>query len=98
MTIALHSGLNFPLRLKTGAPPNWWAFYSLWFLTGGKARRSIVVEPDPKDLSVGEANTRLNGLTPMFIQAFICNIPGLPLLFKTAESGRFWCRVSAYRS
>ena len=33
-----------------------WAFYSLWFLSSGKPRRAIVVEPDPKHLKVGQMN------------------------------------------
>ena len=31
----------------------YWAFYSLWFLSLGKPRRAIVVEPDPKHLDSG---------------------------------------------
>jgi hypothetical protein len=37
----------------------YWAFYSLWFLSGGERRRSIVVEPNPKHLAVGKANASL---------------------------------------
>ena len=31
----------------------YWAFYSLWFLSGGKNRRAVIVEPDPKHVAVG---------------------------------------------
>jgi FkbM family methyltransferase len=65
----------------------YWSFYSLWFLSGGKERRSIVVEPDPKHLLVGKANARLNGLRPTFVQAFAGGTPAPPIPFKTIASG-----------
>ena len=45
----------------------YWTYYSLWFLQGGKQRRAVVLEPDPKNLAVGRANAELNGLAPVFI-------------------------------
>jgi FkbM family methyltransferase len=65
----------------------YWAFYSLWFLLGGKNRRAVIVEPDPKHLTVGRMNARLNGRTPIFVHAFVGSTPSPPMRFKTAESG-----------
>ena len=65
----------------------YWAFYSLWFLSRGKHRRSIVVEPDPKHLEVGKINARLNGLAPTFVNGFVFDSPAPSVLFKTEESG-----------
>ena len=65
-----------------------WAFYSLWFLSGAKGRRSVVVEPDPKHLAVGQTNARLNGLTPTFIQGFVGGTAASSALFETEESGK----------
>jgi FkbM family methyltransferase len=65
----------------------YWAFYSLWFLSGGKSRRAIVVEPDPKHLAVGQTNARLNSLTPAFIHGFMGATPSPAMPFKTEESG-----------
>jgi hypothetical protein len=49
----------------------WWAYYSLWFLQGKPQRRCIAVEPDATNLEVGRANARLNGLAPVFVQAYV---------------------------
>jgi len=49
----------------------WWAYYSLWFLQGKPQRRCIAVEPDAMNLEVGRANARLNGLAPVFVQAYV---------------------------
>src|SRR5262249_374651 len=64
-----------------------WAFYSLWFLSSGKQRRAIVVEPDPKHLRVGQLNARLNKLTPIFVHGFAGSTPSGPMPFQTEESG-----------
>jgi FkbM family methyltransferase len=64
-----------------------WCFYSLWFLSSGKRRRAIVVEPDPKHLRVGQMNARLNGLTPAFVHGFAGSTPSDPVPFQTEESG-----------
>lgn len=47
-----------------------WSYYTLWFLSGSPARRSVVLEPDPRNIAVGRANAALNGLAPEFVQAF----------------------------
>ena len=65
----------------------YWAFYSLWFLSRGKNRRAVVVEPDPKHLRVGQINARLNALTPTFVHGFAASTPSPPMRFQTAESG-----------
>jgi len=64
-----------------------WSFYSVWFLSQEPRRRSFVVEPDPHHLEVGQANARLNGCAPMFIQAFVGAQAGSSAPFETAVSG-----------
>lgn len=49
----------------------YWSLYSIWFLKGGKRRRSFVVEPDPQHIEVGRTNARLNDVGPVFIPAFV---------------------------
>ncbi len=65
----------------------YWSYYSLWFLTCGKDRRSIVLEPDPKHLKVGRTNASLNGLMPTFIHGFAGGVALPPVPFKTEDSG-----------
>jgi FkbM family methyltransferase len=65
----------------------YWAYYSLWFLSGGNCRRSIVVEPDPAHLEIGRRNATLNGLRPEFLTGFVGREPGAPRPFQTESSG-----------
>jgi FkbM family methyltransferase len=65
----------------------YWAYYSLWFLSGGNRRRSIVVEPDPTHLEIGQRNATLNGLSPEFLAGFVGGKPGSPQPFQTESSG-----------
>jgi FkbM family methyltransferase len=65
----------------------YWAYYSLWFLSGGHGRRSIVVEPDPAHLEVGRRNAALNGLAPEFLAGFVGGSAAPPRYFQTESSG-----------
>jgi FkbM family methyltransferase len=65
----------------------YWAFYSLWFLSLCKDRRSIVIEPDPKHLEVGRLNAALNHLDMMFIQGCAGETSVSDIRFKTEKSG-----------
>jgi FkbM family methyltransferase len=65
----------------------YWAYYSLWFLSGGNRRRSIVVEPDPAHLEIGRRNATLNGLSPEFLAGSIGRAPSAPHSFQTESSG-----------
>jgi FkbM family methyltransferase len=65
----------------------YWSYYSIWFLTRGRGRRAIVVEPDPAHLEVGRTNARLNACEPQFVQAFVGRRAAPPSKFKTEESG-----------
>lgn len=47
-----------PVMLELGS---FWAYYSLWFRSFYGRGRSILVEPDPGNLGVGETNFKLNG-------------------------------------
>ncbi|WP_084113200.1 FkbM family methyltransferase [Belnapia moabensis] len=64
-----------------------WSFYSLWFLSKGKGRRSVIVEADPANLEVGRTNARLNNRAPYFINAFVGKTPAAPTPFTTEVSG-----------
>jgi FkbM family methyltransferase len=65
----------------------YWSYYSIWFLTRGRGRRAIVVEPDPAHLEVGRTNARLNACEPQFVQAFVGRRAAPPSKFTTEESG-----------
>jgi FkbM family methyltransferase len=65
-----------------------WSYYSIWFLTKGSNRRSIVVEPDPAHIETGRINARLNGCQPEFIQAFVGRHTAPPTPFATEDSGQ----------
>lgn len=42
---------------------SFWCFYSLWFLDAVPSSRAICVEPDPKNMAIGQANAALNRLS-----------------------------------
>ena len=65
----------------------YWSFYSIWFLTRDRRRRSLVVEADPSHLEVGRTNARLNDCAPVFIHAFAGPKPTPPTGFQTEASG-----------
>jgi FkbM family methyltransferase len=65
----------------------YWSFYSIWFLSEGRRRRSVIVEPDPIHLEVGRRNARLNDREPVFINAFVGTEPAPPAPFTTEASG-----------
>lgn len=65
----------------------YWSYYSIWFLNQSRQRRSFVVEPDPKYIEVGRTNARLNGVTPVFIPAFVGPQPLPASTFVTESSG-----------
>jgi len=65
----------------------YWSYYSIWFLTEGRGRRAIVVEPDVAHMDVGRANARLNACNPQFVGAFAGGHSSPPLLFNTEKSG-----------
>ena len=70
--------------LELGA---YWAYYSLWFLNRFPHGRTILVEPDPNCLAIGEYNYALNGRTGRFIQAAVADRPGAPATFLCNTDG-----------
>jgi len=48
-----------------------WSYYSLWFHHAVPGARTVLVEPDPAYLEVGQANCRLNGVSAEFHQACV---------------------------
>lgn len=65
-----------------------WSYYSLWFLSQSpSSRRSIVLEPDPKSLEVGQANARLNDREIEFIHASAGGKSTEPQPFATETAG-----------
>jgi FkbM family methyltransferase len=50
----------------------YWSYYTLWFMSHSPStRRGIAVEPDLRNLRVGQVNADLNELRLEYIQAFI---------------------------
>ncbi len=60
----------------------YWSYYSLWFRKCFPQAESILVEPDPHCLEIGQYNYALNGFTGEFIPAAIAATSGtLPNFF-----------------
>jgi FkbM family methyltransferase len=64
-----------------------WSFYSIWFLSQDRRRRSFIVEADPAHIEIGRINARLNDCEPVFIPAFVGRHAAPPSAFNTEESG-----------
>ena len=64
-----------------------WSFYSVWFLSRDRRRRSLVVEADPGHLEVGRTTARLNGCAPVFVHAYVGAEAAPPAPFQTEASG-----------
>jgi len=68
-----------------------WSYYSIWFMHEfSGTRRSIVVEPDPANLSVGRENAQLNNAPIEFIQASVGEKSTGPREFQAEASGTIW--------
>lgn len=72
------------LMLELGA---YWAYYSLWFLERFPQGRTILVEPDPNFLSIGQYNFALNGRVGHFIQAAVADQPHAATAFACGSDG-----------
>ena len=57
-----------PQMIELGA---YWGHYSMWLKKERPAAKVIMVEPDPANLAVGQANFRRNGLDGEFILAAV---------------------------
>lgn len=57
-----------PTMIELGS---FWAYYSLWFLDSFPDGHTICLEPDPRNLVVGQRNFEINGRTGTFINAAI---------------------------
>lgn len=68
-----------PTMIELGS---YWAYYSLWFLDSFPHGRSICLEPDPRNLEVGQRNFELNGRTGTFINGAIGDGTGAPMSFR----------------
>jgi len=64
-----------------------WAFYSLWYAQRVPGARLICVEPDPRNLALGERNFQLNGTAGRFIRASVGRTSHAGKLFP-CESGQ----------
>jgi FkbM family methyltransferase len=64
-----------------------WSFYSIWFLSQGRSRRSFVVEADPAHIEIGRINAQLNGCDPLFIHAVVAGHAAPPAPVETEASG-----------
>lgn len=64
-----------------------WSYYSLWFLMNQPDRRSVVIEPEPTHLAVGQANAALNALAPNIKPGFAGGSFAPSVDFTTEVSG-----------
>lgn len=60
------------LMVELGA---YWAYYSLWFRQQYPQARSVLVEPDPNNMAIGQYNFHLNGREGTFVRAFVGREP-----------------------
>lgn len=65
----------------------YWAYYGLWFLSRFPHGRTILVEPDPNCLAIGQYNYALNRRTGRFLQAAVADQPGEPSDFLCNTDG-----------
>lgn len=61
-------GERAPVMVELGA---YWAYYSMWFQRALPGARTIMVEPDPRNLEVGRRNFALNEMEGTFLQAAV---------------------------
>jgi FkbM family methyltransferase len=74
-----------PIMVELGS---FWAYYSLWLLQRAPRARTVLVEPDPNNLKVGQRNFRLNGRDGEFIQASVGRATGPPAPFVCESDGK----------
>ena len=65
---------NAQLMVELGA---YWSYYSLWFRKCFPDAKSILVEPDPHCLEIGQYNFALNGCTGEFVHAAVAASSGV---------------------
>ena len=64
---------------------SFWSYYSLWFQHAIAGARNFMVEPDPRNLVVGQQNFELNGRKGTFLNAFVGrkSSPGEPFVCES---------------
>jgi len=67
---------------------SFWSYYSLWFAQVISDARTLMVEPDPRNLEVGRLNFQLNGRTGEFLRAAVGREHGAMDWFRTESDGR----------
>jgi hypothetical protein len=55
----------------------YWGFYSMWLRNAVPNAKVFLVEPDAKNLLVGQMNFSLNGLSGEFIQAYVGDVSSM---------------------
>jgi len=50
---------------------SYWSYYSMWFQKNVSGARNFLIEPDPKNLIIGQENFALNGMSGHFTQAMV---------------------------
>lgn len=74
-----------PVMVELGA---YWAYYSMWFQRALPGARTIMVEPDPRNLEVGRRNFALNELEGTFVQAAVGRSHGGRMRLVCESDGR----------
>jgi len=60
------------LRNRVCAILSWWsrglsAYYSLWYICEVPYSRAVFIEPDPRNMKIGQHNAHINGLTDRIV-------------------------------
>lgn len=50
---------------------SYWGYYSMWFQQKISGAKNFLIEPDPKNIIIGQKNFKLNAMQGYFIQAMI---------------------------
>lgn len=64
---------------------SWWAYYSLWFQTRIAEAKLYLVEPDPRNLKIGERNFALNESLGHFFNCSVGSVSRGPQPFRCED-------------
>jgi FkbM family methyltransferase len=73
-----------PIMVELGA---FWAYYTCWFLKDRPGGRAYCVEPDPNNLTIGQANLQLNHASATCVHAAVQAVPTRPRPFVCESDG-----------
>lgn len=62
---------NNPVMIELGS---YWGYYSMWMKKDIPTAKNYLIEPDPKNIIMGEKNFRLNNISGTFVQAMVDSV------------------------